>query len=257
MGRIHRYGQKHDPVIILNLVAAKTREGRVLKTLLDKLEKIRKQLKSDKVFDVIGRIFEGVSIRQYMEEALTEEGAQSVAERLEGQLTKEQVQALAERDKRLFGDGGDVCKELPRLRTDIERESYAQLLPGYVRRFISEAAPLLDIGAGRRSRQPVRRQALEASRHRPLAAGAGHLSARPARPLDRVSPQAGRRHDLAASRRGGLRGPAGEWSIADLAQRRFAAEFSSIPPRMHLTCSMWPWSRWSGVLTPQVSSARP
>ena len=43
MGRIHRYGQKHDPVIILNLVAAKTREGRVLKTLLDKLEKIRKQ----------------------------------------------------------------------------------------------------------------------------------------------------------------------------------------------------------------------
>ena len=146
MGRIHRYGQKHDPVIILNLVAAKTREGRVLKTLLDKLEKIRKQLKSDKVFDVIGRIFEGVSIRQYMEEALTEEGAQSVTERLEGQLTKEQVQALAERDKRLFGDGGDVCKELPRLRNDIEREGYAQLLPGYVRRFITEAAPLLDIG---------------------------------------------------------------------------------------------------------------
>ena len=97
MGRIHRYGQKHDPVIILNLVAAKTREGRVLKTLLDKLEKIRKQLKSDKVFDVIGRIFEGVSIRQYMEDALTEEGATAVEQRLEGQLTKEQVQALAER----------------------------------------------------------------------------------------------------------------------------------------------------------------
>ena len=31
MGRIHRYGQKHDPVIILNLVAPTTREGRVLK----------------------------------------------------------------------------------------------------------------------------------------------------------------------------------------------------------------------------------
>ena len=39
MGRIHRYGQKHDPVLIINLVAAKTREGRVIKTLLDKLEK--------------------------------------------------------------------------------------------------------------------------------------------------------------------------------------------------------------------------
>jgi superfamily II DNA or RNA helicase/DNA-binding XRE family transcriptional regulator len=146
MGRIHRYGQKHDPVIILNLVAAKTREGRVLKTLLDKLEKIRKQLKSDKVFDVIGRIFEGVSIREYMVEALTAEGAAAVEQRLEGQLTKEQVQALAEREKRLFGDGGDVRKELPRLRNDIERETFAQLLPGYVRRFIDEAAPLLDIG---------------------------------------------------------------------------------------------------------------
>ena len=77
MGRIHRYGQKHDPVIILNLVAGKTREGRVLKTLLDKLERIRKELGSDKVFDVIGRLFEGVSIKQYMERAVTEEGAET------------------------------------------------------------------------------------------------------------------------------------------------------------------------------------
>jgi superfamily II DNA or RNA helicase/DNA-binding XRE family transcriptional regulator len=166
MGRIHRYGQKHDPVIILNVVAAKTREGRVLKTLLDKLEKIRKQLKSDKVFDVIGRIFEGVSIRQYMEEALTEEGAAAVEKRLEGQLTKEQVQALAERDKRLFGDGGDVCKELPRLRADIEQEGYTQLLPGYVRRFIDEAAALLDIGLegdldGQFAMKPLKRGALD------------------------------------------------------------------------------------------------
>jgi SNF2 family DNA or RNA helicase len=57
MGRIHRYGQRHDPVIILNLVAGKTREGRVLKTLLEKLERIRRELGSDKVFDVIGRLF--------------------------------------------------------------------------------------------------------------------------------------------------------------------------------------------------------
>ena len=34
MGRIHRYGQKHDPVVIMNLVAPKTREGKVLKVLL-------------------------------------------------------------------------------------------------------------------------------------------------------------------------------------------------------------------------------
>ena len=39
MGRIHRYGQKY-PVTIINLVAGKTREGRVLKTLLEKLAEV-------------------------------------------------------------------------------------------------------------------------------------------------------------------------------------------------------------------------
>ena len=68
MGRIHRYGQKHDPSYILNLVAGKTREGRVMQTLLEKMERIRKELGSDKVFDVIGRLFEGISLREYMEQ---------------------------------------------------------------------------------------------------------------------------------------------------------------------------------------------
>ena len=72
MGRIHRYGQAHDPVVIVNLVAGSTREGRVLKTLLDKLEAIRRQLQSDKVFDVVGRLFEGLSMRDYLEQAVTE-----------------------------------------------------------------------------------------------------------------------------------------------------------------------------------------
>ena len=60
MGRIHRYGQAHDPVVIVNLVSGGTREGQVLKTLLDKLEAIRRQLQSDKVFDVVGRLFVGI-----------------------------------------------------------------------------------------------------------------------------------------------------------------------------------------------------
>jgi len=144
MGRIHRYGQKHDPVIILNLVAPSTREGRVLKTLLDKLEKIRKQLKSDKVYDSIGRIFADVPIKWYMELALLGD-SEAIARELDGRLTKEQVQALAERERRLYDDGGDVKKELPRLRESIEQETFFRLLPGYVRRFISSAAPLVDI----------------------------------------------------------------------------------------------------------------
>jgi superfamily II DNA or RNA helicase len=146
MGRIHRYGQKHDPVFILNLVAAKTREGRVLKTLLDKLERIRKELGSDKVFDVIGRMFEGVSLKQYLELAITEEGAITTQQKLEGRLTKEQVLAIVEREKHIFGEGGDVKIHLPELRVGMEREELRRLLPGYVRRFMEKAAPLADIG---------------------------------------------------------------------------------------------------------------
>lgn len=144
MGRIHRYGQKHDPVFIVNLVAPATREGRVLKTLLDKLEIIRKQLKSDKVFDSIGRVFMDVSIKDYMERAL-QDGAEAVAEELDGQLTKEQVKAIEDRERRLYGDGGDVIKELPRLRESIEHETFFRLLPGFVRRFVAAAAPQVGI----------------------------------------------------------------------------------------------------------------
>jgi len=145
MGRIHRYKQRHDPVVVINLVAGKTREGRVVKTLLDKLEKIRKELRSDKVYDVIGRIFENVSIRQYIEQALTDDGADEAVRRLDGSLTREQVDALAARERALFGAGGEVSGELPRLRGELEREVYRRLLPGYVRRFVERVAPLLGL----------------------------------------------------------------------------------------------------------------
>ena len=98
MGRIHRYGQKRDPVVIVNLIAGQTREGRVLKTLLDKLETIRKQLRSDKVFDVVGRLFQNVSLKAYLEMATTENGAQTAMDSLDGLLTEEQVRALDERE---------------------------------------------------------------------------------------------------------------------------------------------------------------
>lgn len=142
MGRIHRYGQKHDPVVIVNLIAGKTREGRVLKTLLDKLEKIRKQLRSDKVFDVIGRVFEDISIRQYMEMATSEEGASEAQKAIEGHLTETQIKAVEEREKLIFGAGGEVAQELPRLRDDLEREIHRRLLPGYIQRFVEKAAPM-------------------------------------------------------------------------------------------------------------------
>ena len=144
MGRIHRYGQVRDPVVIVNLIASETREGRVLKVLLDKLELIRKQLRSDKVFDVVGRLFENVPLNVYLEMATTEDGARIAIEKLGGRLTREQVAAIDEREHTLYG-GGEVQSRLPEINAAMEREQYRRLLPGYVRRFVETAAPLIDL----------------------------------------------------------------------------------------------------------------
>lgn len=145
MGRIHRYGQKHDQVVIVNLVAGKTREGRVLKTLLDKLEAMRRQLNSDKVFDVVGRLFEGKSFKDYLEQAVMEKDVDGACRRLDGHLTEEQILALEQRERTLFGEGGAVRRELAHLNDETRQEHYLRLLPGYVRQFMEKAVPLLDL----------------------------------------------------------------------------------------------------------------
>ena len=143
MGRIHRYKQQHDPVVMVNLVAGKTREGRVLKTLLDKLELIRKELQSDKVFDVVGRLFKNVPLKTYLERAVTESEATAI-NGINGVLTVEQVRALNERERTLW-TGGEVKDRLPGLQAAMDQEQYRRLLPGYTRRFITSAAPLINV----------------------------------------------------------------------------------------------------------------
>lgn len=144
MGRIHRYKQRHE-VRIVNLVAGKTREGRVLKTLLEKLERVRRELGSDKVFDVIGRLFEGVSLKDYLEKSVTDEGARESESEIEGKLTPEQIKAFEEWERKLYGDGGEVVARLDEQRAIVSREQLRRLLPGYVRSFTEKAAPLLGL----------------------------------------------------------------------------------------------------------------
>ena len=144
MGRIHRYRQRHD-VHIFNLVAGSTHEGRVLRVLLDKLDAIRKELRSDKVFDVIGRLFENRSLREHMIEALTDAGERRVIDEFGITLAADRVDAVTDAEARVYGPPGDVAERLGRLRADMDRERYLQLLPGYVRRFVQKCVSLLDL----------------------------------------------------------------------------------------------------------------
>lgn len=70
MGRIHRYKQQNE-VHIYNLVATDTIEGRILTRLFDKLERMRQSLGSDRVFDVIGDVLPGKSLRDLIIGAIT------------------------------------------------------------------------------------------------------------------------------------------------------------------------------------------
>ena len=144
MGRIHRYGQQRD-VYIVNLVAASTREGRVLQVLLEKLETIRRELRSDKVFDVVGRLFENASLRDYMIRAMTDDGERSAKAHIGEALASERVAGIRAAEERVYGTGGEVAARLEALQGDLERERYLQLLPGYVRRFVEKSAALLGL----------------------------------------------------------------------------------------------------------------
>jgi hypothetical protein len=146
MGRIHRFGQQHDPVVIINMIAGSTREGHVMATLLDKLETIRTDLGSDKVFDVIGRLFEDVSLARFFEEMTDDSAAQTAETIINERLTPERVRSIVRADHERYGPG-DVAAELPRLRDKLERARLTRLLPGSVEAIVRGALPLLGLKA--------------------------------------------------------------------------------------------------------------
>ncbi len=69
MGRIHRYGQERV-AHIYNLVAADTREGKVLVGLLERLEEMRVHL-GDQVFDVVSALISDIDLEKLMAEVAT------------------------------------------------------------------------------------------------------------------------------------------------------------------------------------------
>ena len=145
MGRIHRYGQSHDPVLIINLVAGQTREGKVLQTLLEKLEAIGREMGRDKVFDVVGRVLAGLSMQEYMAQALTTAGAQAAAKAVAARLTVAQVEALEQAERQLYGATDDPRAQLPEQQAQQQLEQFRRLLPGHVRGFLEQVAPRLEI----------------------------------------------------------------------------------------------------------------
>jgi len=144
MGRVHRYKQTHD-VLLLNMVAAGTREGRVLKVLLDKLENIRRELGNDKVFDIIGRQFSGKPLTELIFEAVVEGKEEQAQREIEQTLDKDQVQARLANLERIV-EVSQVKALLQVLRNQREVAEMRRMMPAYVRRLFQLAAPLVGVG---------------------------------------------------------------------------------------------------------------
>ena len=144
MGRVHRYKQSHD-VLLLNLISKDTREGRVLKVLLDKLEAIRNELGNDKVFDIIGQQFSGKPLTELIFEAVIEGKEEQTKSEIERALTPEQVKAsLAAQSRKV--EVSEVRAVLGALQSQRDVAELKRMMPAYIRRFFQLVAPRLGIG---------------------------------------------------------------------------------------------------------------
>ncbi len=141
MGRIHRYKQTRT-VVLLNLVAEGTREGRVLKVLLEKLEKMREELKDDKVFDVIGQQFSEISLSELITKAIAENQVDTSIRAINTQLTPENIRNQLDAQQK-FVSCSEVKRLLGTVRQQRESAETLRMLPAYVRGFLEDAAPHL------------------------------------------------------------------------------------------------------------------
>lgn len=172
MGRLHRFGQRHAEVRIFNMVAEGTREGDVLATLLSKLDEARKDLCSDKVFDVIGQQLEEVSLRDLMRDALFETAPYSAQKKFDSLFATQRLRVAVEEQRKTASTYGDVARRLGQLNSEIEIERFNRLLPAYIQNFVDKAAPRLGM--------QVKGDVTESARFEPVGeAGAWLRSLRP------------------------------------------------------------------------------
>lgn len=134
MGRIHRYGQSKS-VRVYNLVAENTREGYVLATVLKKMDVMREQLNSDRVYDVIGELFANLQLVDVIHQALDSDVA-SIEEKLKEFESDETLEAKARELIDTQKSKSLVTKMQFQVARDLKDQSDEQRLqPLYIERY--------------------------------------------------------------------------------------------------------------------------
>ena len=153
-GRVHRIGQT-QVCHLWNLVAAETREGDVFQKLFDKIEIERKAL-GGRVFDILGEVFDGKSLRELLIEAIRfgEDPARKahLGEVVMDALDREKLLEIISRNA-LAQEVMDTPR-LFALKEEMEKAEARKLQPYFIRSFFSQGfsrlgGELRQRGAGR------------------------------------------------------------------------------------------------------------
>jgi superfamily II DNA or RNA helicase len=139
MGRIHRYGQQED-VLVFNMVAENTLEGKVLRRLLEKLDLIREQMGDDRVYDVISDIFQDVPLDDIIKATFNGETTDYL-KTIDNQFTTENLQNKIQQQKEQMASSSVDYKDAGKLK---ERSDERRLQPIYIRLFFEKAFKALD-----------------------------------------------------------------------------------------------------------------
>ncbi len=138
-GRIHRIGQT-ETCFMWNLVAMGTREGHVYHRLFEKLE-VERQALGGRVFDVLGKAFEGQSLRDMLIRAIRYGDDPEVRRRLDEEVDTafdpDHVRALV--SDHALSASVMSSEQLFRVREEMERAEARKLQPYYLRGFFTVA----------------------------------------------------------------------------------------------------------------------
>lgn len=134
-GRIHRIGQT-QVCHLWNMVALGTREGDVFLRLFEKIENERKAL-GGQVFDILGEVFEGVSLRDLLIQAIRQEARSDVETKVvpavDEAFDPERLREIVERNA-LAAEMLDETR-LYAVREEMEKAEAQKLQPFFIRSF--------------------------------------------------------------------------------------------------------------------------
>lgn len=138
-GRIHRIGQ-HEVCHLWNLVASQTREGEVFRKLFEKLEIARKAL-GGKVFDILGEVFEGRSLKDLLIEAICYGESPEVRARMnqemDNSLDTSRLEDICKRNALV--EQHMTLEQLYAVKEEMEKAEARKLQPYFIRAFFNEA----------------------------------------------------------------------------------------------------------------------